>query len=65
MATAKKTSRRAAAPAEGQTTYDVLSRLDFDGTIYEAGDQVALDDETAADLIKVNCVRAAAAPKAD
>lgn len=55
------TKKRAVQPAEGEALFDVQSNLDIDGKLYVAGDQVALDGETAAQLIKLNVVRAAKA----
>jgi hypothetical protein len=57
MATAKKTRKPA---AEGAKLYDVLSRLEHDGELYEAGDQVQLDDQVAAELEPLRVVKPAA-----
>lgn len=58
-----------AAPADNEKLYDVLSKLDYNFTLYEPGDQVALDAEAAAPLIaqRVVCLPrpAATETKAD
>jgi hypothetical protein len=54
MAT-KKQPRRAA--AEGETAYEVLSNLDYDGELYKPGDQVALDAAAAAELMALRVVK--------
>jgi hypothetical protein len=51
------------APATGEAVFEVLSRLDHNGEIYEPGDQVALDTENAEVLIKQRVVRVPAASK--
>ena len=58
MAASKK---RQVQPADGESLFDVQSNLDHDGKLYVAGDQVALGEDTAAELVKLNVVRAAKA----
>jgi hypothetical protein len=60
MAT-KKQPRRAA--TEGDSAYEVLSNLDYDGELYKPGDEVTLDAAAAAELMALRVVKPVAAEK--
>ena len=56
-------NKKPAPAAEGESMYEVLSRLEHDCTIYEVGDSVALDAEAAAPLVTQRVIKPAAAEK--